>query len=143
MYTWPFSYQSTNSMPSLNVPCVCRRKSFSSIFTSLLNCAIAGIVASPTPTMPISEDSMSVIVSLGPSTRASAAAHIQPAVPPPAMTTALISRFATRQASQGTRVREKAPVDHDRRGPCRKRRQRLLEDVAHCQRIHRPVLLVL
>jgi len=52
---------------------------------------MAGIVASPTPTMPISEDSTSVIVSLGPRTFASAAAAIQPAVPPPAMTTDLIS----------------------------------------------------
>ena len=69
----------------------CRRKSSSSIFTSRLNCAIAGIVASPTPTMPISEDSTSVIDSRGPSTRASAAAVIHPAVPPPAMTTDLIS----------------------------------------------------
>ena len=95
MYACPFSNQSTNSMPSLKVPCVCRRNSSSSIFSSLLNCAMAGIVASPTPTMPISEDSTSVIDSLGPSTLASAAAVIHPAVPPPAMTTDLISWLDT------------------------------------------------
>src|SRR5688572_4223800 len=113
MYTCPFSYQSTNSMPSLKVPCVWRRNSSSSMRTSLLNSWIAGIVASPTPTMPISEDSTSVMVSRGPSTRARAAAAIQPAAPPPAMTTDLTSWSAT------------------------------LEFVGQRQRVHRAVLLIL
>jgi len=91
MYACPFSYQSTNSIPSLKVPCVWRRNSSSSIFSSLLKSWIAGIVASPTPTMPISEDSTSVIDSRGPNTLASAAAVIHPAVPPPAMTNDRIS----------------------------------------------------
>jgi hypothetical protein len=43
--------------------------------------------------IPISEDSTSVMVILGPKTRARAAAVIQPAVPPPAMTIDLISAF--------------------------------------------------
>src|SRR5215207_5444957 len=113
MYTCPFSYQSTNSMPSLKVPCVWRRNSSSSMRTSLLNSWIAGIVASPTPTMPICEDSTSVMVSRGPSTRARAAAAIQPAAPPPAMTTDLTSWPAT------------------------------LEFVGQRQRVHRAVLLIL
>src|SRR3954466_12737498 len=45
-----------------------------------------GIVASPTPTVPISSDSMSLMSSTLPSVREIAAATIQPAVPPPAMT---------------------------------------------------------
>src|SRR5262245_50311128 len=46
---------------------------------------IGGIVASPTPTVPISVDSISSIVHVDPSTRASALAAIHPAVPPPTM----------------------------------------------------------
>ena len=49
--------QSTNSMPSLNVPCVWRTKSFSSRPSSRLKTEIMGMVASPTPTLPISSDS--------------------------------------------------------------------------------------
>src|SRR5690349_7932660 len=141
MYSCPFSHQLTNSMPSLNVPCVCRRKSFSSIFSSLLNSAIAGIVASPTPTMPISDDSTSVIVSRGPSTLASAAAVIHPAVPPPAMTTDLISVLGTALASQGSYPLGKAPAGINRRGPTFA--EESLEAVTQRQRIHRAVLFIL
>ena len=45
------------------------------------------MVASPTPTVPISSDSTKVIDNLRPTSRDSAAAAIQPAVPPPAITT--------------------------------------------------------
>ena len=48
--------------------------------------ADGGIVASPTPTVPISSDSTSVISQLPAEACASAAAVIQPAVPPPTMT---------------------------------------------------------
>src|SRR6185312_6443078 len=51
-----------------------------------LTCRICGIVASPTPTVPISADSTSVILSGEPSARASRAAVSQPAVPPPTIT---------------------------------------------------------
>ena len=78
-------------MPSLMVPCVWRRKSSSSMRSRLLNSAMGGMVASPTPTMPISSDSTSVTVNRGPITLAIAAAVIQPAVPPPAITIDLIS----------------------------------------------------
>src|SRR5262245_13374 len=54
--------------------------------SSWLNCLIGGMVASPTPTMPISSDSISVIRQPGASRFDSAAAVIQPAEPPPAMT---------------------------------------------------------
>src|SRR5438067_3818702 len=47
---------------------------------------ICGIVASPTPTVPISSDSTSVIDARLPRKRANVAAATQPAVPPPAMT---------------------------------------------------------
>src|SRR5436305_398087 len=50
-------------MPSLNVPLVARMNSSSSICSSLLNSWMIGMVASPTPTMPISSDSTSVILS--------------------------------------------------------------------------------
>jgi hypothetical protein len=48
---------------------------------------IGGIVDSPTPTVPIASDSTSVTATVRPIVRAIAAAAIQPAVPPPAMTT--------------------------------------------------------
>src|SRR3954451_9908169 len=51
-----------------------------------LNKAMEGIVASPTPTMPISSDSTSVTDIPGRQKRPSAAAVIQPAVPPPTTT---------------------------------------------------------
>ena len=44
-------------------------------------------MASPTPTVPISSDSTSVMDSLRPTNRDKAAAAIHPAVPPPAITT--------------------------------------------------------
>ena len=46
-----------------------------------------GIVDSPTPTVPIASDSISVRSTVRPIVRAIAAAVIHPAVPPPAMTT--------------------------------------------------------
>ena len=57
----PSRPQFTNSMPSLKVPCVARRNSFSSMPSIALNSRSVGIVASPTPTVPISSDSTSVI----------------------------------------------------------------------------------
>src|SRR3954471_823569 len=106
---------------------------------------MAGMVASPTPTMPISDDSMSTIVRRGPSTRASAAAVIQPAVPPPAMTTDLTSCVDIIQASQGLPVVKRPPpaiADEGRRRPA-PREERLLERVVHRQRVHRTIVLIL
>jgi hypothetical protein len=66
---------------------VWRTKSSSWIPSRPLNVRIAGMVASPTPTVPISSDSIRVTDTPACSImRASAAAHIQPEVPPPAMT---------------------------------------------------------
>jgi hypothetical protein len=74
-------------MPSLKLALVSRRKAASSSPISWLNQWIVGIVASPTPTVPISSDSSSVMSSVRPNWRASAVAVIQPAVPPPRITT--------------------------------------------------------
>jgi hypothetical protein len=49
------------------------------------------MVDSPTPIVPISSDSTRTMSSTVPSSRPSAAATTQPAVPPPAMTTRLIA----------------------------------------------------
>jgi hypothetical protein len=49
----------------------------------VLNDLIGGIVASPTPTVPISSDSTSEMAIVPPVARASAAAVIHPAEPPP------------------------------------------------------------
>src|SRR5690348_7675069 len=78
--------QSTNSMPSLKVPLTVRTNSVSSICSNWLNAFRCGTVASPTPTVPICSDSINRIDSLPGNTRASAAAAIQPAVPPPTIT---------------------------------------------------------
>src|SRR5689334_7812127 len=74
-------------MPSLKLACVARMKSFSSIFIERLKSLIGGMVASPTPTVPISSDSMSSIEYGMPiDMRPNEAAVIQPAVPPPTIT---------------------------------------------------------
>src|SRR5271154_4454125 len=62
-------------------------KSTSSISSSLLKNDRCGTVASPTPTVPISSDSMSRMLRRPPKTFASAEAVIHPAVPPPTMVT--------------------------------------------------------
>src|SRR6267154_930737 len=68
------------------VPRVLRRNSSSSIPSAWLNRRIGGIVASPTPMMPISGDSMTRMPTPpGMRRRPRMAAAIQPAVPPPTM----------------------------------------------------------
>ena len=77
-------------MASLNVADVSRITSNMSSPSSWMYCRIAGTVASPTPIVPMSEDSTNVMSRPRWESRcASAAAVIQPAVPPPAMTTRL------------------------------------------------------
>ena len=69
-----------------------------------LNSRIGGIVASPTPTVPIFSDSIKRMPMVDPIVRASSAAAIQPAVPPPAMTTCwtgACSRMPFQAASPG------------------------------------------
>ena len=74
-------------MPSLKVAWVSRTNDASSKPTSWLNQWMVGMVASPTPTVPISSDSTSTMSNWrGVLILASAAAVIQPAVPPPRIT---------------------------------------------------------
>src|ERR1700761_6378899 len=75
-------------MPSFTVALVSAMKARSSRPTIWLNQWIVGMVASPTPMVPIASDSTSVIVQDRPArARERAAALIQPAVPPPRMAT--------------------------------------------------------
>src|SRR5687768_8950155 len=82
-------------MPSLNVPCVAAMNSCSLMSSRRWKVTSVGIVASPTPTVPISSDSISLMSSTLPSIFDRHAATIQPAVPPPAMTTLLINFCST------------------------------------------------
>src|SRR6187399_140197 len=87
MYASPLRPQSMNSMPSLKVALVAFMNSCSLRPSMRLKLMTSGMVASPTPIVPISSDSTSVIdTSLGSSRLDNAAAVIQPAEPPPAMT---------------------------------------------------------
>jgi hypothetical protein len=71
-------------MPSLNEAWVSRMKAASSMPSRPLKLWIGGMVASPTPTVPIASDSTTdTRVTPLPVSRESAAAAIQPAVPPP------------------------------------------------------------
>src|SRR5688572_1470319 len=74
-------------MPSLNVACVAFMNSASLMPSMRLKLMMSGIVASPTPMIPISSDSTSVIdTSFGLSRLESAVSIIHPTEPPPAMT---------------------------------------------------------
>src|SRR5688500_11339856 len=87
MYLSPLRPQSMNSMPSLKVALVAFMNSRSSRPSIRLKTRMSGMVASPTPIVPISSDSTSVIeTSFGSNMLDSAAAVIHPAEPPPAMT---------------------------------------------------------
>src|SRR5689334_17566067 len=74
-------------MPSLNVAWVLRIRSFSSSPRRECQVRMCGMVASPTPTVPISSDSTSRMRTPFRSAFARPAAVIHPAVPPPTMTT--------------------------------------------------------
>lgn len=89
-------------MPSLIVPWTAAMNSCSPISSRRWNVTSVGIVASPTPTVPISSDSISVMSRTLPRVRDKAAAAIQPAVPPPAMTTRRTGRVRMSDDSMPT-----------------------------------------
>src|SRR5690348_6247596 len=107
--------QSLSCTPSLYVPCAKRIRSLSSMPRNALMCRICGIVASPTPTVPISADSIRRISRCGPSARASSAAAIQPAVPPPTITTRRIADSFIPEA-YALNTRDQLPIRDDASG---------------------------
>src|SRR6476646_4113304 len=79
--------QFSNQMPTLKVAAHSFMKCCSSMPNNLWKATIGGTVDSPTPTVPISSDSTSVMSSSLLKCVDSVIAAIQPPVPPPAMTT--------------------------------------------------------
>ena len=114
-------------MPSLKVAFVCRTNSSSGMPRNCMKSTNDGMVASPTPIVPISSDSISTTSqSVLCRTRARQAAVTHPAVPPPTMTTRLI-RFPSLTACYSgkrprpdggnpTRLSKRAP-DSDYKAP--------------------------
>src|SRR6185312_6407727 len=126
-------------MASLNVACVLRRKSFSSTPSMALNCRIGGTVASPTPTVPISGDSITVIAQVCFSTRESAAAAIHPAVPPPRI--AMRRMGSVGLISSGDHLRRRAILRD--KGLVRRRRFRgAADERAHVLHVRADILSV-
>src|ERR1700743_1955981 len=93
--------QFSNLIPSLNTAFVSAMNSCSLTPHSSWKVSSVGIVASPTPTVPISSDSTSLMSRPLPSVLPRQAAVIQPAVPPPAMTT---RRTGLRERSRDSAV---------------------------------------
>src|SRR6187397_1344895 len=112
MYWSPMRAQFSNQMPTLNVAAHSVMKLRSSMPNNLWKATMGGTVDSPTPMVPISSDSTSVMSSNLPKCVDSVIAAIQPEVPPPAMTTfftapGTVSAFSI-----------KPPSKPDHRGGC-------------------------
>src|SRR4051812_1876787 len=132
MYRSPGLRQFSKEIPSLNVASVAFMNCCSSIRSRRWNERNVGMDDSPTPTVPISSDSIRVTSTTSFKCCVRAAAVIQPAVPPPAMT--ILGMLDDAKADSRDFDRGRCPAS----GPCDESAIQMVDQ--HCAKVPRHVV---